>query len=168
VFEVSGDAWTKASKVTIGASGTVSVDDPNLDRPLTVGSGVIVDRTSLDAPVYVYGQLPSVNSLRLEEAGASIICVPSTNVLVDVDLNALTWSGVTASGCNTAGTRLNSAQKKDVIRFRGPDNKMVEYYYFSNKWGPVYRSSTWNGEAVVPAGTAFWYTANAAGVELKW
>ncbi len=86
-----------------------------------------------------------------------------------MDLNTLKWTGVTASGCNAAGTRLKSANVQDVIRFRGSDNKMVNYYYFNGKWGAEYRPSSWDGKAMVPAGTAFWYTAKSAGgVKMEW
>ena len=165
VFEVSEGAWAKASKVTIGADGKVSVDDPNLERPMPAGSGVIVDRKTMDDAVYVYGQIPTAGSLQIA-AGQSLVCAPSTNALAEVDLNTLTWDGVTASDCNNAGTRLKG-DANDVIRFRGPDNKMVNYYYFNGKWGPEYRPAGWDGKAIVPAGTAFWYTAKAA-VTMTW
>ena len=168
VFEVSGNAWAKASKVTVGADGTVSVDDPDLERPLSAGSGVIVDRKSMDAPVYVYGQIPSSSSVRLA-AGVSLVCAPSTNALEAVDLNALAWEGVTEAGGNAAGTRVKVIDGKDVIKFRGPDNKMVTYYCLGGKWGPVFRPADWDGKATVPAGTAFWYTCNnAAGATMAW
>ena len=166
-FVASSGAWAApAAKVTVGADGTEVEPPPDAERGLSAGSGAIVDRKSMDAAVYVYGQVPSASSLSIAP-GTSLVCAPSTNALAEVDLNSLAWTGVTASGCNAAGTRLKSADIQDFIRFRGPDNKMVNYYYFGGKWGAEYRPSSWDGKARVPAGTAFWYTAKAA-VTMSW
>ena len=166
-FVASSGAWAApAAKVTVGADGTEVEPPPDAERGLSAGSGAIVDRKSMDAAVYVYGQVPSASSLSIAP-GTSLVCTPSTNALAEVDLNSLAWTGVTASGCNASGTRLKSANVQDFIRFRGPDNKMANYYYFGGKWGAEYRPASWDGKARVPAGTAFWYTAKAA-VTMSW
>jgi hypothetical protein len=157
VFKTSDGAWAQASKVTIGGTGAASVDNPNLERGVKSGSGVIVERTDKTQALYLYGQIPTNTSVTITTESA-LVSVPSTNALEAVDLNALDWTGVTSSTCNTAGTRLSSNGGKDMIKFRGPDGKTVSYYYFGGKWGPNYRPKTWDGKAMVPAGTAFWYT----------
>ena len=170
VFKTSDGAWAQASKVTIGATGAASVDDPNLERGVKSGSGVIVERKDKSQAVYVYGQIPTNTFVEIAETSA-LVSVPSTNALEAVDLNALDWTGVTSSTCNTAGTRLSSNGGKDMIKFRSPDGKTVSYYYFGGKWGPNYRPSSWDGKATVPAGTAFWYTkkeGTATTVTVKW
>ena len=170
VFKTSDGAWTQASKVTIGASDTVSVDNPSLEREVKSGSGVIVERTDKTQALYLYGQIPTNTSVTITTESA-LVSVPSTNALEAVDLNALDWTGVTSSTCNTAGTRLSSNGGKDMIKFRSPDGKTVSYYYFGGKWGPNYRPSSWDGKATVPAGTAFWYTkkeGTVTTVTVKW
>ena len=170
VFKTSAGAWTQASKVTIGASDTVSVDNPSLEREVKSGSGVIVERTDKTQALYLYGQIPTNTSVTITTESA-LVSVPSTNALEAVDLNALDWTGVTSSTCNTAGTRLSSNGGKDMIKFRSPDGKTVSYYYFGGKWGPNYRPSSWDGKATVPAGTAFWYTQKSDSVTtvtVKW
>ena len=170
VFKTSAGAWTQASKVTIGATGAASVDNPSLEREVKSGSGVIVERKDKSQALYLYGQIPTNTSVTITTESA-LVSVPSTNALKAVDLNALDWTGVTSSTCNTAGTRLSSNGGKDMIKFRSPDGKTVSYYYFGGKWGPNYRPKTWDRKAMVPAGTAFWYTQKSNSVTtvtVKW
>ena len=171
VYTVSGGAWTKAKKVTVAADGkqTEGSDFSPDAFPVASGKGVFIERADTSKPLYVYGQvLTNAVAETTFEAGLTLVSAPSTKAMGEIDLNALTWSGVTALPTRTARGKeypdWSKIGEADYIYFRNAAGSTVKCYYSNGKW------VTENGSTVVkvPAGTAFWYSGKAAGAKVKW
>ena len=161
VYTVSGGAWTAAKKVTVAADGKQTEGSVSPDAfPVASGKGVFIERADTSKPLYVYGQvLTNATTETTFEAGLTLVSAPSTNAMAQIDLNALTWSGVgdvTVSTTTSGKKIVTSYTNADFIYYRNAANKVIRFYHYNGKWGTV--SGTWkDAEAVIPAGTAFWY-----------
>ena len=111
------------------------------------------------------------------DAGQTLVSPPYTNATVVVggvkyvDLNAFTWTGVKA----TEKKRLKNQAGADYIQFRTAQNVLVKYFYLDGEgWGVVptqasqFADLVASGQALVPAGTAFWYYSNDGGAKVEW
>ena len=170
VYTVSGGAWTAAKKVTVAADGTQTEGSVSPDAfPVASGKGVFIERADTSKPLYVYGQvLTNATAETTFEAGLTLVSAPSTKAMGEIDLNSLTWSGVTTLPTKTARDKtypdLSKINDADYIYFRNAAGSTIKCYYSNGKW------VTENGSTVVkvPAGTAFWYSGKAAGAKVTW
>lgn len=172
VFEVDANGkWAAALKINV-TEMTNTFDTADLMRGVTNGTGVIVGRKNTAETVYVYGQVPKIPIASTTfGAGQTLVSPPYTNGVEYVDLNASTWTGVSA----TTKKRLKGQAGADYIQFRAPNNKLVKYYYLEGEgWGVVptqvslFSEFVANGKALIPVGTAFWYYSNAGGAKVEW
>lgn len=172
VYEVDANGkWAAALKINV-TEMTNTFDTADLMRGVTNGTGVIVGRKNTAETVYVYGQVPKIPIASTTfGAGQTLVSPPYTNGVEYVDLNASTWTGVSA----TTKKRLKGQAGADYIQFRAPNNKLVKYYYLEGEgWGVVptqvslFSEFVANGKALIPVGTAFWYYSNAGGAKVEW
>lgn len=172
VFEVDANGkWTAALKINV-TEMTNTFDTADLTRGVTNGTGVIVGRKNTAETVYVYGQVPKIPIASTTfGAGQTLVSPPYTNGVEYVDLNASTWTGVSA----TTKKRLKGQAGADYIQFRAPNNKLVKYYYLEGEgWGVVptqvsqFPEFVANGKALIPVGTAFWYYSTSGGAKVEW
>ena len=172
LYVIGSDKWT-APSVTVVTGDDEFVDvQSDLAKGIAAGTGVLLERTSTSEPVYVYGQIPmsSVPSPTFDR-GQTLVCIPSTNAMQAVNLNAFAWTGVKAARSNRSVT-----SGADYIQFRDENNRLIKYYYLDDGsgWGlqprlaATYPSLVADGKALVPAGTAFWYYSTAGGAKLEW
>ncbi len=154
-------------KVTVAANGTVTVGSESPDSvTVPTGTGVFIERKDATKPIFVYGQvLTNTVAETTFASGLTLVSPPSTNAMASVDLNALKWTGVgdIETKTTTSGMVIvKSYANADFIYYRNAANAIVRYYHCNGKWGTVV--GTWKeAEAVIPAGTAFWYSKNGAG-----
>ena len=176
VYTVKNGAWTVAKKVTVAADGTQTEGSESpTERTVASGTGVFIERSDTSKPIYVYGQVlqsSSTGSVALG-AGLTLISAPSTMAAQEIDLNTLTWSGVTeVEGYVFAnGTSfIKDFGHADFIYYRDAENKPVRLYHFkqTNEWG-TYDEKThkWTRRGTIPAGTAFWY-CNEGSAAVTW
>lgn len=171
VYVAASGAWTSPAKVTIDAEGKATVEKSDLARGVAAGTGAILERKDTSKPVYVYGQIPASTAASVSFGqGQTLVCVPSTNAMAAVNLNAFTWTGVKA----TTGHRLKGRAQADYIQFRDAQNRLVKYFYEDGAWGVMPSQAgrlaefVSDGKALVPAGTAFWFYSPAGGASVKW
>ena len=170
VYKVGANGtWTvEEHKVTVAADGTMTEgsESPELLKVPT-GTGIFIERQDTSKPLYVYGQvLTNATATTTFGAGLTLVSAPSTRAMASVNLNALTWNGVgpVTITTTTSGRKIvRSYANADFIYYRNAANKIVRLYYDGSKWGTV--SGTWKDagdEAIIPAGTAFWYMNNGS------
>ena len=90
----------------------------------------------------------------------------------EIDLNTLTWTGVTALESSTVtvkGTeyvtpKWSKIATADYLYYRTPTGATVRCYYCGGKW--ITENNKTPGK--IPAGTAFWYYARTAGAKVEW
>lgn len=173
VYKVDANgAWAvEEHKVTVAVNGTVT-EGSELPESLKVptGTGVFIERKDTSKPIYVYGQvLTNMTATTTFETGLTLVSAPETKAMDAIDLNALTWSGVgdvTVSTTTSGKKIVTSYTDADFIYYRNAANKVVRFYHYNGKWGTV--SGTWkDAEAVIPAGTAFWYM-NHGSASVAW
>ena len=168
VYEVKDGKWTVAKKVTVAANGAQSEGSTSPDSHLVdSGTGIFIERQDTSKPICVYGQvLTNTTATTTFGAGLTLVSAPETNAMAQVNLNALAWNGVGAVTITTttSGKKIvRSYANADFIYYRNAANKIVRLYYDGSKWGTV--SGTWKeagDEAIIPAGTAFWYMNNGS------
>ena len=168
VYEVKDGKWTVAKKVTVAANGAQSEGSTSPDSHLVdSGTGIFIERQDTSKPICVYGQvLTNTTATTTFGAGLTLVSAPETNAMAQVNLNALAWNGVGAVTITTttSGKKIvRSCANADFIYYRNAANKIVRLYYDGSKWGTV--SGTWKeagDEAIIPAGTAFWYMNNGS------
>ena len=176
VYAVSNDSqsasgfWTTPVKITLTAEGA-TLGTADLATHAAVGTGIVIERKDVQQPVYVYGQIPTSVQAPTFSAGPTLVCVPSTNALAAVDLNAFSWSGVTATGA----TLQQGQETTDYIQFCDSANRLVRYFYREGQgWvldpaqASLYPDLAESGKALVPAGTAFWYYSKSGGASVRW
>lgn len=164
VYVVANGAWTVANKVTVAADGTFTpgnVASP-AERKVAAGTGVFIERKDVSKPIYVYGQvLANAAAETTFGSGLTLVSAPSTNAMAAVNLNALTWSGVTdATGRQLSSGKivLKDLSGADYIYYRDAGNVVRRFYHCKGTWCTTSGSS----EAIVPAGSAFWYMNNGS------
>ena len=170
VYKVDANGlWTvEEHKVTVAADGTVTEgsESPELLKVQT-GTGLFIERQDTSKPIYVYGQvLTNTVAETAFGSGLTLVSAPSTNAMAQINLNALTWNGVreVTITTTTSGRKIvKNYTNADFIYYRNTANKIVRLYYDGTKWGLV--SGTWKDagdEAIIPAGTSFWYMNNGS------
>lgn len=173
VYKVDANgAWAvEEHKVTVAVNGTVTEGSESPESlKVPTGTGVFIERRDTSKPIYVYGQvLTNSTASTTFGSGLTLVSTPSTNAMAQIDLNALTWSGVgdvTVSATTSGKKIVTSYTNADFIYYRNAANKVIRFYHYNGKWGTV--SGTWkDAEAVIPAGTAFWYM-NHGSASVAW
>ena len=176
VYKVASGAWTPAPKVTINSGNEATQESADLSREVPAGTGVLVQRKDTAQSVYVYGQVPgtAVNPEPFAK-GRTFVSPPFEVATVEVggvkyvNLNAFTWTGVKATTSNRV--LQNGA---DYIQFRDKDNNLRQYFFEKGSWGvpprqtASYGALVTDGRALIPQGTAFWYSTAVGGAKVEW
>ena len=163
-------AWTVENKVTVAADGSVTTDStPAEALPVASGKGVFIERTNTAKPLYVYGQvLTNTVAETAFEKGLTLVSAPSLKAMGEIDLNALTWEGVTALKSKTVRGKAYPDWSKiataDYLYYRTATGATARCYYCGGQW--ITENNKTPGK--IPAGTAFWYCARAAGAKVVW
>ena len=163
VYRVENGAWVAVNKVTVSRTGEQTTDSTQPDaHAVPAGTGVFIERQDVSKPIYVYGQVQATPATETTFGeGLTLVCAPSTNAMASVNLNALTWSGVTdATGrkLSNGTVLLKNLTGADYIYYRGNDNVVRRFYHCQGVWC----TTSGSAEAVVPANTAFWYMNNGS------
>lgn len=171
VFKAESGKWTPMAKATMTDDDDEELGYADPEFPVKAGTGALLERVATSEPAYVYGQIPMspVPSPTFGQ-GQTLVCIPSTNAMQAVNLNAFTWTGV-----NAAKSNRSLISGADYIQFRDEQNRQIKYYYLDGAgWGLQPRSAlkypelVANGQALVPAGTAFWYYTSTGGAKVEW
>ena len=173
VYKVDANgAWAvEEHKVTVAVDGTVTEGSESPESlKVPTGTGVFIERKDTSKPICVYGQvLTNTTASTTFGSDLTLVSAPSTKAMAQIDLNALTWSGVgdVTVSTTTSGKRIvTSYTNADFIYYRNAANKVIRFYHYNGKWGTV--SGTWkDADAVIPAGTAFWYM-NHGSASVAW
>ena len=175
VYKVDANgAWAvEEHKVTVAVDGTVTEGSESPESlKVPTGTGVFIERKDTSKPIYVYGQvLTNTTASTTFGSGLTLVSAPSTKAMAQIDLNALTWSGVgdvTVSATTSGKKIVTSYTNADFIYYRSTANKVIRLYHYNGKWGTV--SGTWKDAtdaAIIPPGTAFWYM-NHGSARVAW
>jgi hypothetical protein len=156
--------WNKKDKkwgsaITVSRSGAEKAPDAK-EHGLSRTSAVWVERNDPAAkPFFLVGQYSSADLTLTIEGGSaeSMVCtlVPNPS-LKDVKVNDYKWKDMPISG-----------NKGDVIRI--PNEKKVPHNLTWNEetktWGRWFNQQ-WKDDAVIPAGTGFWYMRRGEAFEV--